>query len=63
MSENKKQEKDMAPSINPEERPDLQDYKSSDKESDTNTCQDCGKMFSSKEELVVHYDKNHAESF
>jgi hypothetical protein len=51
MSGKKKQEKDIAPSINPEERPDLQDYKITDNESgNTNTCQDCGKVFSSKEE-------------
>ena len=38
MSEKKNQKKDIAPSINPEERPDLQDYKSTDKESgNTNT--------------------------
>ena len=64
MSGKKKQEKDIAPSINPEERPVLQDYKSTDNESgNTNTCQDCGKVFSSKEELAVHYNKIHAESF
>lgn len=64
MSGKKKQEKDIAPSINPEERPDLQDYKSTDKESgNTNSCQDCSKVFSSKEELAVHYNKIHAESF
>ena len=64
MSGKKKQERDIAPSINPEERPDLQDYKSTDKESgNTNTCQDCGNEFSSKEELAVHYNKIHAESF
>jgi hypothetical protein len=64
MSGKKKQEKDIAPSIHPEERPYLQDYKSSDKESgSTSTCQDCGKVFSSKEELAVHYNKIHAESF
>ena len=48
MSGKKKQEKDIAPSINPEERPDLQD---------------CGKVFSNKEELAVHYNKIHAESY
>jgi hypothetical protein len=54
MSENK----DVVPSMNPEERPDLQDYKSSDKQSvNTNTCQDCGKVFPSTEELTVHYRK------
>ena len=35
---------DVAHSMNPEERPNLQDYK--DKESaNTNTCQDCNKVF------------------
>jgi hypothetical protein len=49
--------------MNPEERPDLQDYKSKDKESaNTNTCRECGKAFSSKEELAVHYNKDHADS-
>lgn len=61
MSEEKK-EGDVAPSMNPEERPDLQDYK--DKESaNTNTCQDCNKEFSSTEELTAHYKKEHPESF
>jgi hypothetical protein len=61
MSENKK---DVAPTMNPEKRPDLQDYKSSDKQSaNTNTCQDCGKVFPSTEELTVHYKKDHPESF
>jgi hypothetical protein len=64
MSGKKKQEKDIAPSINPEERPDLQDYRSTDKDSgNTNTCQDCGKAISNKEELAVHYNKIHAESY
>jgi C2H2 type zinc finger protein len=63
MSEDKK-EQDAAPSTNPEERPDLQDYKSTDKEpSNTNTCQDCGKVFSSIGELTAHYKKDHPESF
>jgi hypothetical protein len=49
-------------SMNPEERPDLQDYK--DKEStNTNTCQDCNKVFSSIEELTAPYKKEHPESF
>jgi len=60
MSENK----DVIPSMNPEERPNLQDYKSTDKQSaNTNTCQDCGKVFPSTEELTVHYKKDHPESF
>jgi C2H2 type zinc finger protein len=63
MSENKK-EQEVAPSMNPEERPDLQDYRSTDKESaNTNTCQDCGKVFSKIEELTAHYKKDHPESF
>ena len=60
MSENK----DVVPSMNPEERPDLQDYKSTDKQSaNINTCQDCSKVFSNTEELTVHYKKDHPESF
>jgi hypothetical protein len=60
MSENK----DVIPSMNPEERPNLQDYKSTDKQSaNTNTCQDCDKVFPSTEELTVHYKKDHPESF
>jgi hypothetical protein len=48
--------------MNPEERPDLQDYK--DKEStNPNTCQDCNKVFSSTEELTAHNKKEHPESF
>ena len=50
--------------MNPEERPDLQNYRSTDKESaNTNTCQDCGKVFSNTEELTAHYKKDHPESF
>ena len=57
--------KDIAPpTMNPEERPDLQDYKSYDKQSaNTNTCQDCGKVFPGTEELAIHYKKDHPESF
>jgi len=52
----------VAPGMKPDERPTLQDYK--DKESaDTNTCQDCNKVFSSTEELIAHYKKEHPESF
>jgi hypothetical protein len=48
--------------MNPEERPNLQDYK--DKEStNTNTCQNCNKVFSSTEELTANYKKEHPESF
>ena len=62
MSEERKEKEDVAPSMNPDERPNLQDYK--DKESaNTNTCQDCNKIFSSKEELTTHYKKEHPESY
>jgi hypothetical protein len=48
--------------MNPDERPDLQGYK--DKETtNTNTCQDCNKLFASTEELTPHYKKEHPESF
>jgi hypothetical protein len=53
---------DVAPSMNPEERPNLQDYK--DEEStNTNTYQDCNKVFSSTQELTAHYKKEHSQSF
>jgi hypothetical protein len=57
----KRESKDVAPSMNPEERPNLQDYK--DKSANTNTCQDCNKVFSSTEELKAHNKKEHPESF
>jgi hypothetical protein len=48
--------------MNPEEKPDLQDYK--DKESaNTNTCRACNKEFSITKELTAHYKKEHLESF
>ena len=54
----------IAPGTNPGEKPNLQDYKSTDKASaNTNTCQDCGKVFPSTEELTMHYKKDHPESF
>lgn len=61
MPENKE---NVAPSLSPAERPDLQGYRSTDKVSaNTNTCQDCGKVFPSTEELTAHYKKDHPESF
>ena len=43
-SEEKRESEDVAPSMNPEERPNLQDYK--DKETtNSNTFQDCNKVF------------------
>ena len=60
MSENKK---DVAPSMNPEEIPTLQDYMSKDRESTkTNACKYCGRVFPSTEELTAHYKKGHPES-
>ncbi len=50
MLEERKETGEVASSTNPEERPNLQNYK--EKESaNTNTCQDCNKVFSSIEEL------------
>jgi hypothetical protein len=57
MLEEKRENGDVAPSMKPEERPNLQDYK--DKEStNNNTCQDCNKVFSSTEELTHTTRKN-----
>jgi hypothetical protein len=62
LSEEKRESEDVAPSMSPEERLNLQDYK--DKEStNANTCQDCNKVYSSTEELTAHYKKEHPESF
>ena len=60
MLEEKRESEDVEPSMNPEERLNLQDYKES---TNTNTCQDCNKVFSSTEELTAHYKKEHPESF
>ena len=61
-SEQKSESGDVAPGVKPDEGPTLQDYK--DKEStNTNTCQDYNKVFSSTEELIAHYKKEHPESF
>ena len=61
-SEQKSESGDVAPGMKPDEGLTLQDYK--DKESaNTNTCQDCNKVFSSTEELIAHYKKEHPESF
>ena len=45
----------VAPSENPEDRPDLHDYKSKEESSN--------KVFSNMEELTTHYTKEHPESF
>jgi hypothetical protein len=64
MPENKK---DFVPSKNLEEMPTLQDYMSKDREStklraNTNTCKNCGKVFTNTEELAAHYKKDHPAS-
>jgi hypothetical protein len=60
MSENKKkkEEEGFSPSMNPDERPDLEDYKSRESPT-THTCKDCNKVFSTVEELATHYKKDH----
>ena len=62
MVEERKETGDLAPSMNPDERSDLQDYKVKES-TNTNTCQDCNKEFSSVEDLTAHYKKEHPESF
>ena len=57
MLEEKRESEDVAPSMKPEERPNLQEYTNS------TTCQDFNKKFSSSEELTAHYKKEHSESF
>ena len=51
MLEEKRESGDVAPSMKPEEIPNLQDYKDNES-TNTNTCQDCNKVFSSTEELT-----------
>ena len=65
-STNETKKKDIvAPSMNPEERPNLSHYKSgeSSEKVTTNTCEYCKKSFSNMEELTAHYRKEHPESF
>jgi uncharacterized Zn-finger protein len=57
----------VAPSENPEDRPDLRDYKSKQEspnkvEGSSNSCKYCNKKFSNMEELTAHYRKEHPES-
>ena len=62
-NESKKKEI-VAPSMNPEERPNLRDYKSGESSSEkANNCEYCKKSFSNMEELTAHYRKEHPESF
>ena len=43
-SEEKRESGDVAPSMKPEERPNLQDYKDNER-TNTDTSQDCNKVF------------------
>lgn len=47
MSNEKRESECIAPSMNPEERPELQDYKARETTNAKNTCQDCNKVFPS----------------
>ena len=61
---NRSKKKDIvAPSMNPEERPNLHDYKSGESSEKANNCEYCKKSFSNMEELTAHYRKEHPESF
>ena len=57
----------VAPSINPEDRSDLHDYKSNEEESSkrahssSSSCKYCNKTYSNMEELTAHYRKEHPE--
>jgi hypothetical protein len=62
-NETKKKEDIVAPSMNPEERPNLRDYKSGESSEKANNCEYCKKSFSNMEELTAHYRKEHPESF
>ena len=65
-----KKEDRIAPSENPEHRPNLQNYKSKEEESSSNrvdnssssSCKYCNKTYSNMEELTAHYRKEHPES-
>jgi hypothetical protein len=70
MSENTEKKEDVAPGISEDEKPHVGDYLSKDKEELTShrknmghICDDCGKSFSTMEELTNHYKKDHPESF
>ena len=55
----------VAPSMNREDSPDLQSYKSSQQPSNRvetyNRCKYCNNAFSSLEKLAAHYRKEHPE--
>jgi uncharacterized Zn-finger protein len=63
---NTSRKEDVAtPSMNHEDRPDLQSYKSSQQPSNRvetyNRCKYCNNAFSGLEELTAHYRKEHPE--
>jgi hypothetical protein len=53
----------VAPTMSPEDRPDLQNYRSKQQPSNRvetyNRCKYCNNAFSSMEELSAHYRKEH----
>jgi hypothetical protein len=53
----------IAPTMSPEDRPDLQNYRSKQQPSNRvetyNRCKYCNNAFSSMEELAAHYRKEH----
>jgi hypothetical protein len=58
----------VAPGMNPEDRPDLQDYMSKEQPSQragnsSNNCKYCNKTSSTMEQLTARYRKEHPESF
>jgi hypothetical protein len=69
MSENTKKREGVAPGTSEDEKPHVDDYLSKDKEvtsdrkNGDHICDDCGKSFSTLEELTTHNKKDHPESF
>jgi hypothetical protein len=55
----------VAPTMSPEDRPGLQNYRSKQQPSNRvetyNRCKYCNNAFSSMEELTAHYRKEHPE--
>ncbi|MFL6368770.1 MAG: hypothetical protein ACJ72T_09540 [Nitrososphaeraceae archaeon] len=55
----------VAPTMSPEDRPDLQNYRSKQQPSNRvetyNRCKYCNNAFSSLEKLAAHYRKEHPE--
>jgi len=59
-----KSNNDFAPTVREDEKPSLRDYqdKESKKDNRNKRCGECGKAFSSDEELTSHYRKEHPEA-